>query len=100
MASKLSPDKSLVREIHPRCLPAPVNVTITIEGIVIAPKRSRKPLTISWMDIIQHSQTPENIPAKFFQRPLEFLVAELRKASPIAKSQTAGYADIIRGRVD
>ena len=98
MASKLSSDKSLVREIHPRCLSAPVNITITTEGIVIAPKRSRKPLTISWMDIIQHAQTPENIPAKFFQRPFEFLVAELHKGSPTAWAMDSYLKELGKGR--
>jgi hypothetical protein len=76
MSIKLEPGKKIVREIVLRVANIPIIVTITSEGITIAAKRSRKPLTIEWGRIVDNSMLPDNISAKFYGQPLIFLQSE------------------------
>lgn len=100
MATKLSPDKSITREIQLRILPEPINVTVNCFGLRITAKGCRKPVCISWDMILNRASTPSNVPAKFYGRALEYLRSQMRPATIVgrtilAKSQTQGYIGAI-----
>ena len=78
MATKLEFDKSITREIQIRALPGPVNVTIDNEGVTIAVPGCRKKVTIDWDSLIDRCQTPADVPAKFYQRPRELLLSQMK----------------------
>jgi hypothetical protein len=78
LAAKLENGKSITREISLRILGAPVLVTMSNEGITIAAKR-HKGVNITWGELIDASQTPPNVPAKFYKQGFRYLESCLKK---------------------
>jgi hypothetical protein len=80
MPAKLNGEKKLRREISLRILEGPIIVTLTADGLSFAAKGSRTPLYLSWTDAVLHSKLPESVPAKFYDRPLQFLTQQIQKS--------------------
>ena len=78
MAAKLATDKSITREMQFRFLPAPVNVTMSAEGIDIAAKGCRQHITIDWQTLVDKCKTGNAVPAKFFNQGLELLQHQMK----------------------
>jgi hypothetical protein len=78
MAAKLPPDKTITREMQFRFLPAPVNVTLSAEGVTIAAKGCRQHITIDWQTLVDKCRTTSEVPAKFYNQGLELLQHQMK----------------------
>jgi hypothetical protein len=78
MAAKLAFDKSITREMQLRIFPKPVNITLDHEGVTLAVKGCKKKITIDWLTLVGHASTPQDVPAKFYQRAELFLLSQMK----------------------
>ena len=78
MSSRLAPDKSITREMQFRFLPAPVNVTLSAEGVTIAAKGCRQHITLDWQTLVDKCKTMNTVPAKFYNNGLALLQSQMK----------------------
>lgn len=67
---------TIKRAIHVHGVSAPINVSITQDGIDLAVAGMKSRISISWPSIVGHCQTPNKCPSFLFGKPLEFLKAQ------------------------
>ena len=79
MAAKLATDKAITREMQFRFLPAPVNVTLSADGVTIASKGCRQHISIDWQTLVDKCKTGNSVPAKFYNQGLELLQHQMRR---------------------
>ena len=78
MAAKLATDKTITREMQFRFLPAPVNVTLSADGVAIAAKGCRQHISIDWQTLVDRCKTENSVPAKFYNRGAELLQHQMK----------------------
>jgi hypothetical protein len=79
MATQLKEGQQIKREIRVHGVEAPVIVTISQEGITFALKGSRTPLSQNWVQIVQATNTPGNVPSFLAGKPYELLQHQANK---------------------
>ena len=79
MSAKLNPEQRLKRELRVYGVEGPVIITLTENEVFFKVKGAKTGVCATWSTVVAACDTPDNVPSKLHDKPLEFLQDTARR---------------------